>query len=128
MWMTGPNTLRSHVLPALTSAAEEAGRKAPRMAALIPILVTDDVKSGRELAAEKFAIYGEMPSYRAMLEREGLSGPEDYVLVGSEEQVRELIAAYEAAGVTDFGIQIAGEGETRARTMEFVRILAEERR
>ncbi|HJP35663.1 MAG: TIGR03564 family F420-dependent LLM class oxidoreductase [Gammaproteobacteria bacterium] len=127
MWMTGPETLRGYVLPALTAAAEEAGREAPRMAALIPIIITADAKAGRELAAKLYAPYGEMPSYRAMLVREGLGGPEDYALIGSEAQVRDRLAAYEAAGVTDCGLQIAGAGEMRARAMEFVAALAGER-
>ena len=97
MWMTGPRTLREDVLPKLESAAET------------------------------YAVYGEMPSYAAMLEREGLYAPEDYVLVGSDEHVREQISSYEAAGVTDFGIQIAPSGE-RARTLEFVAALAREHR
>ena len=68
-----------------------------------------------------------MPSYRAMLEREGFGSPEDYVLVGSEEHVREQIASYEAASVTDFGIQIAPSPD-RARTLEFTAALAREHR
>ena len=42
------------------------------------------------------------------LDRGGSNAPEDYVLVGCEERVREQIASYEAAGVTDFGIQYSG--------------------
>ena len=127
MWMTGPRTLREDVLPKLESAAEQANRQAPRMAVLIPVLITDDIDAGRKQAAETYAVYGEMPSYAAMLEREGFDAPEDYVLVGSEEHVREQISSYEAAGVTDFGIQIAPSGE-RARTLEFVAALAREHR
>lgn len=127
MWMTGPRTLREDVLPKLEAAAEKADRDAPRMAVLIPVLITDDIAVGRKQAAETYAIYGEMPSYRAMLEREGFDSPEDYVLVGSEEQVREQISSYEAAGVTDFGIQVAPSPE-RTRTLEFITALAREHR
>jgi len=127
MWMTGPRTLREDVLPKLEEAAEKAGRNAPRMAVLIPVLITDDIETGRKQAAETYAIYGEMPSYRAMLEQEGFSSPEDYVLIGSEEHVREQIGSYEAAGVTDFGIQVAPSRE-RSRTLEFIAELARERR
>jgi len=127
MCMTGPRTLREDVLPKLEEAAGKAGRNAPRMAVLIPVLITDDVETGRKQAAETYAIYGEMPSYRAMLEREGFSAPEDYVLVGSEEHVREQIASYEAAGVTDLGIQVAPSQE-RARALEFIAELAREHR
>ncbi len=125
-WMTGPETLRDTVLPALRAAADGAGRKPPRLAALVPVIVTDDERAARAQAAQKYAVYAEMPSYRAMLDKGGFGGPEDYALIGSEERVREQIGAYEAAGVTDFGVQIGGEHETRARTAEFVAALARE--
>lgn len=125
-WMTGPQPLRDTVLPALQAAADAAGRKAPRLAALAPVIVTNDVRAAREQAAQKYAVYAEMPSYRAMLDKAGFGGPEDYAIIGSEDQVREQISAYAAAGVTDFGIQIGGEHETRDRTAEFVAALARE--
>lgn len=125
-WMTGPEPLRDTVLPALQAAADAAGRKPPRLAALAPVIVTDDIRAAREQAAQKYAVYAEMPSYRAMLDKAGFGGPEDYALIGSEDHVREQIAAYEAAGVTDFGIQIGGEHETRERTAAFVAALARE--
>ena len=39
--------------------------------------VADDIDATRESAAKTFEIYGQLPSYRAMLDREGLAGPED---------------------------------------------------
>src|SRR5581483_7667868 len=43
-WMTGPDTLATHTVPTITHAAEAAGRPAPRIAAGLPVLVTDDVE------------------------------------------------------------------------------------
>lgn len=72
-WMTGPKTLSEHVGPTLRGAAAEAGRPkgAVRVAASLPVAVTDDVDGLRAQAAEQFGLYGELPSYRAMLDREG---------------------------------------------------------
>ena len=75
-FMTGPRTLANHVVPTLRVAAEEAGREAEVVAAL-PICVTDDVTKVRELAAETYGVYGTLPSYQAMLAREGAQGPAD---------------------------------------------------
>src|SRR6478672_1813048 len=77
-WMTGPKTLAEHVGPALRNAATEAGRPegSVRVGAALPISVTDDVDGLRKEAATQFANYGYLPSYRAMLDREGYAGPE----------------------------------------------------
>tara|TARA_R110001592_G_scaffold363248_4_gene682202 strand:- start:54006 stop:54920 length:915 start_codon:yes stop_codon:yes gene_type:complete len=127
LWMTGPKTISGHILPALHQAADAAGRAPPRLAALIPVFITDDIQAARSFCAEKYAVYNEMPSYREMLDREGLTGPEDYCLIGSEEQVRERLEAFANAGATDIGLQVNGEGDSRTRTLEFIAALARER-
>ena len=55
-----------------------------------------------------------------MLDREGLTGPEEYALIGSEDAVRDGLEAYQAAGVTDLGIAVAAGADDRDRTREFV--------
>jgi 5,10-methylenetetrahydromethanopterin reductase len=82
-WCTGPQTLASLTVPTITAAAEAAGRPAPRVIAALPVCVTADVDGARERAAKVFAIYGQLPSYRAMLDREGAGGAEDIGIVGS---------------------------------------------
>jgi hypothetical protein len=70
--LAGPKTLSEHIGPTLREAAEAAGRpaKAVRVVAVLPVSVTDDVDSARALAAEEFALHGQLPSYRAVLDRE----------------------------------------------------------
>lgn len=101
-WMTGPETVQSHIVPALTSAAEEAGRRAPRVVMCLPVAVTDDVDAAKERAAKTFAMYGHLPSYRAMLDKEGAAGPADVVIAGTEDEVAERVRAMASRGVTDF--------------------------
>jgi 5,10-methylenetetrahydromethanopterin reductase len=123
LWMTGPATVRDHVVPALTAAAHSAGRPSPRVVCILPVCVTDDPDGARARAARVFAIYGELPSYRAMLDREGASGPADVAIVGDEDTVAAQIAVLAEAGVTDF---VAGEytgGADGARTRAFLRSL-----
>jgi F420-dependent oxidoreductase-like protein len=115
-WMTGPATLRELTLPAITAAAERAGRPAPTVVASLPVCVTDDVAAARERAARAFAVYGQLPSYRAMLDREGASGPADLAVVGDEATVRAAIEELDAVGVTDFAAAEFGAGEERDRT------------
>src|SRR6476660_7696508 len=58
-WMTGPKTLAEHVSPTLREAAAEAGRSesAVRVAASLPVSVTDDVDGARKQAAKEYAVY-----------------------------------------------------------------------
>jgi alkanesulfonate monooxygenase SsuD/methylene tetrahydromethanopterin reductase-like flavin-dependent oxidoreductase (luciferase family) len=123
LWMTGPATVREHIVPVIAEAAESAGRPSPRVVCILPVCVTDDPDNARERAARVFAIYGQLPSYRAMLDREGASGPADVAIVGDEDTVAAQIGALAEAGVTDF---VAGEytaGGDGARTRAFLRTL-----
>lgn len=102
-WMTGPATLAGHVAPTLRQAAADAGREGQvRVAASLPVSVTDDVDAARKQAAEQFAIYGQLPSYRAMLDREGYAGPEDAAIIGDEDAVRGRLDELSAAGVDEY--------------------------
>jgi len=120
-WMTGPRTLREHVLPTITAAAEEVGRTA-RVLASLPVAVTDDVDGARALAARRFAIYGRLPSYRAMLDREGYAGPADAAIVGDEDEVAGRLAELRGIGVAEFvGLPLAADAEGAARTRAVLR-------
>ena len=70
-WMTGPRTLAEHTVPTITAAAEAAGTGDMRVVGALPVAVTDDPDAVRARAAKTFAVYGMLPSYRAMLDREG---------------------------------------------------------
>jgi F420-dependent oxidoreductase-like protein len=101
-WMTGPATIESHIVPTIRAAASEAGRPEPRIGCGLPVCVTDDTEAARIQAAEVWAIYGELPSYRAMLDREGAIGPADVALVGSAAEVGAQVRRLADIGVTDF--------------------------
>ena len=76
-WMTGPNTLRDHVVPRLQAAAAAAGNPPP------------------------LEHYAALPSYRSMLEREGVEGPGDIAIVGSEAAVEDQLRQLAEMGGTD---------------------------
>lgn len=123
-WMTGPKTLSEHIGPALREAAAQAGRPetAVRVAASLPVSVTDDVAGARAEAAEQFAMYGYLPSYRAMLDREGFANPEDAAIIGDEETVSGRLDELSAAGVDEFtGVVFDASAEVRDRTRALLR-------
>ena len=120
LWMVGPRTLAEHITPTITRSAQEAGRPAPRIVASLPICVTHDVAAARERAARSLVNYNRLPSYRAMLDREGVEGPADVMLAGSEDEVDRQLARLEEAGATEFTASPLGSSDDRRRTFEFL--------
>lgn len=123
-WCTGPETLRTLTIPTINAAAERLGRPAPRVIAALPVCVTNDVAAARARAAEVFAVYGQLPSYRAMLDHEGAAGPADIAIVGSADEVSSRIAALADIGVTDFAaVEFGATPDEVAATRDAVRSL-----
>ena len=118
-WCTGPATLSGHTIPTITRAAEELGRPAPRVIAALPVCVTQDKAAAAERAAKVFAVYGTLPSYRAMLDKEGAAGPADIAITGSESEVQDRVAALADIGVTEFAaVEFGGNADEVASTRE----------
>ena len=114
-WMTGPATIESHIIPTIRSAATAAGRPEPLIGVGLPVCVTADADAARAKAAELFVIYGTLPSYRAMLDREGAGGPADVAIVGTESEVQAQIRRLAAIGTTEFcGAPFGSADEIRA--------------
>ena len=114
-WMTGPATLADHTVPTINAAAADLGMPAPRIVGALPVAVTDDPDALRAKAAKVFQVYGMLPSYRAMLDREGAAGPADVALVGSADVVRAGIERMFEAGTTEF---VAVPYSNRDETLE----------
>jgi 5,10-methylenetetrahydromethanopterin reductase len=121
LWMTGPATVRDYVVPAITAAASAAGRPSPRVVCTLPVAVTSDPAAVRAAANEELAIYGQLPSYRAMLDKEGAAGPGDVAVTGDEDAVAAQIHALAEAGVTDFVALEIARGEDRDRTRSLLK-------
>ena len=118
-WCTGPITLADYTIPTINAAADATERPTPRVIAALPVCVTDDFEASKGRAAKVFEIYGSLPSYRAMLDREGATGPEDIAITGTADEVVERIGHLGEIGVTDFAaVEFPGNpdeaGATRA--------------
>ena len=127
LWMVGPATIAAHIAPVLAEAAAGAGRAAPRVVCSLPTMVCDDEAEGRAFCGAIFAGYGELPSYRAMLDREGQArnpestpgsfGPGDVCVVGDEDSVRAQLADIASAGATEFtAVEVGRTPDEQSRT------------
>jgi len=123
-WCTGPKTLQALTVPTINEAAKIAGRPAPRVIAALPVCVTNDVVKTLEIAAKAFVIYGQLPSYRAMLDHEGAAGPADIVIAGTAEQVKQRVADLAGVGVTDFAaVEFSSNPDEIAATRDALKSL-----
>ncbi len=124
LWMTGPKTIADHSTPVIREAAAAAGRPEPEIVAGFPICVTDGSAEAnqdtRERAARSFAMYGTLPSYKAMLDREGYEGPGDIAIIGGAGEVEDRVRALAEAGVTTFAASEFGSRDQRAATRELL--------
>ncbi len=121
LWMTGPETVEQHIGPKLRAAATDAGRPDPRIVAGLPIVLTSNVDAAREVIGKSLVVYGQLPSYRAMLDKEGAAGPADVALVGDEKTLDAAIQRLRDVGVTDFNAAIVPTEDGAAdRTLDYL--------
>lgn len=112
-WMVGEKTLAGHIAPSI--GADKT------LVAGVPIVLTTNIDDAKAKIDDQLAIYGQLPSYRAMLDREGAAGPSDVALIGDENALRSGIERYRQAGVTHFNAAITPtEPGAFERTLEFL--------
>ncbi|MCB0965461.1 MAG: TIGR03564 family F420-dependent LLM class oxidoreductase [Ilumatobacter sp.] len=108
LWCVGPKTIEQQIKPIIDGAADAAGRPTPSIVCSLPVWVTDDPQPARDFVGAILANYAELPSYRAMLDIEGVHGLAELSLIGSHDEVVEGIAGIRAAGATDFTAVVMG--------------------
>jgi F420-dependent oxidoreductase-like protein len=125
-WMANARAVGEHIVPRITAAA--AGRQPqPRVVVGLPVAVHDDVDEARAEAAVQFAMYGNLPNYRRILDIGGAAGPADAVIVGDEEAVARQVRGLFDAGATDLWAAPFPVGDrqvSRARTRALLAALA----
>ncbi|WP_103349404.1 TIGR03564 family F420-dependent LLM class oxidoreductase [Amycolatopsis sp. CA-128772] len=114
-FLAGPRALEEQIVPALTKAAADAGRPEPRVIAAVPAVVTDEVEPVRQIAAVHLGYYGDIPSYRRILDVEGVDHAADLALVGDERVVEAGLQRYFDAGATEVVLIQSGMRSARER-------------
>ncbi|MGW0666929.1 LLM class F420-dependent oxidoreductase [Streptomyces sp. NPDC002746] len=125
-YLAGPRALAEHIVPAVTAAARNAGRPAPRIVALVHGVVTSDPDAARATATEQLAFYEQIPSYARAVELSGGKRAADVAVIGDERTVAAEVQRYRDAGATEVvfsGTDLAGEAD-RQRTWALLGELA----
>jgi 5,10-methylenetetrahydromethanopterin reductase len=118
-WMTGPRTIAEYITPTIQAAAEAADRPKPRIVVCLPFCVTKSRKDALDRSAQ-FSHYSDIPSYRAMLDREGVTDPRDIAIAGDADTVREALDELRVGGATDVAGIPFGQPEEVAATWELL--------
>jgi 5,10-methylenetetrahydromethanopterin reductase len=128
-WMGGINYLRDVAIPTMSAAAREAGRPPPRFVAMVPVVHSPTTAAGRDAINAAFRMYGQIPSYRATLDRGGAAMPGDVAIVGSAAEIEAGVHAYADIGVTDLVAAVpTGDAAVTKTTMEILSALAKQGR
>ncbi len=97
----GPRALSQEIVPVINAAAERAGRPLPRVIAGVAVVVTSEPERVRALAIEDMAFYESIPSYRKVLDAEGVQHTGELAIIGDEQHVTAQLQRYFDAGATE---------------------------
>ncbi|WP_416566306.1 LLM class flavin-dependent oxidoreductase [Nocardia testacea] len=111
--LTGPDTLADFTIPTLARHAAAAGRPTPRVISMVSGVVSADVSAARDRAAQQMDRYGQMPTYRALLDREKMSDPAELAAIGDEQAIADAVARYTQAGADELIFTLTASGSTR---------------
>ena len=123
-WMGGIDFLRDVAIPTMSESAAKAGRESPRFVAMVPVLLSENADAGRDSINETFKMYGQIPSYRATLDRGGAALPADVAVIGDQTAIEAGVQTFAGVGVTDFVAVIPRSAPTADVTMQLLGELA----
>ena len=115
LWMADERAIGTYVVPTLTSAAEAAGRPAPRVVAGIPVCLCGDAEIDAAVArTNRLLSEAEVsPNYQRLLEQGDARSVGDILVAGSEASIEKRLTALADAGVTDLSVRVVPIGEGR---------------
>jgi F420-dependent oxidoreductase-like protein len=112
LWLADERTIASHVVPAITKAAEGAGRPAPRIMAGVPVCLCrdDEVEAAIERTNRTLSEVVASPNYVRLMEHGDAQSIGDVLVCGSETAMEERLRGFAEAGVTDLNCRDQGVG------------------
>jgi F420-dependent oxidoreductase-like protein len=135
LWMADERAIGEHVAPRIATAAEAAGRPAPRIVAGVPVALCppDQVDAARTYASDVLGHADLSPNYERLLEHGDAGDVGDTMAAGDEAAIVARLKRYRDAGVTDLGARVvpigddpSSRGESRRRTQAFLASLCPE--
>jgi F420-dependent oxidoreductase-like protein len=115
LWMADEKAIGEHIAPAINTAAEAAGRPAPRIVAGIPVCLCskDEVEAAVARTNRILAEAEVSPNYQKLLERGDARNVGDILASGTEAMIEKRLQAFADAGVTDVSVRVVPIGDGR---------------
>ncbi|MFG1925420.1 TIGR03564 family F420-dependent LLM class oxidoreductase [Cryptosporangium sp. NPDC048952] len=110
-WVT-PSVVADRIVPAVAPGA--------RVVAGVGVVLSTDPDAAREQITREFGFAGELPAYRDALQRFGIRGIADTVIVGDESTIAAEIERFRDAGATDVVLLPFGGSQERATILDVV--------
>jgi len=135
LWMADERAIADHVIPRITKAAREAGRRPPRIVAGVPVTLcrSSEVDAACAYAGEVLGHADFSPNYERILEHGDARDVGDTMAVGDESTILARLKRYRDSGATDLAARIVPLGgdaaarmASRRRTQEFLASLCPE--
>jgi len=137
LWMADERAVATHVVPALSRAAEAAGRPMPRVVAGVPVCLCldEEVPAAVERTNRILSEAEVSPNYQKLLEHGDARAVGDILAAGSEATIEKRLQAFADAGVSDVSVRVVPIGNGRdellassKRTREFLASFVSRRR
>lgn len=113
-YLAGPRTIADFIEPTIARAAAHAGRPAPRIIAMVPVLVTDFRDAVYDEVAAELSFYDTIPSYQRVIARENVGSAAELAAVGPADAVTRQLRRYTDAGATDVALTPIGPVDAAA--------------
>lgn len=135
LWLADEKAIGEHIVPRITTAADRAGRGAPRVVAGVPVCLcgNDEVDVARARANRVLSEAEISPNYKTLLDRGAAENIGDILAAGDEAAVVSRLKSFADAGVTDLSVRVVPIGDGRdellassRRTRDFLADLAPE--
>lgn len=122
-WLTPPAYLRSHIVPALTAGAQKAGRRRPRVVAIVPVALRRPGRDPVLLCRTSTAGHLALEHYADMARTSGVDLSDDAArtarslvehrvfLHGDADHVARDVDAYFAAGVDEVVLHVGSTAD-----------------
>jgi F420-dependent oxidoreductase-like protein len=115
LWLADERAIGAHIAPAITQAAETAGRGAPRIVAGVPVCLCGDDEVGVAVdRANRVLSEAEVsPNYQRLLDQGDAQSVGDILAAGSESSIEKRLRSFADAGTTDVSVRVVPIGDTR---------------
>jgi F420-dependent oxidoreductase-like protein len=120
LWLADERAIGSHIAPTITTAAEAAGRPAPRGVAGVPVCLCrdDEVEVAKERANRVLSEAEVSPNYQKLLDQGDARNVGDILAAGSEASIEKRLRSFADAGTTDVSVRVVPIGADRDEKLE----------